>query len=232
MVKNKENKHNLYNVHAYVVIILKLSQRFGTWVKKKSHNQMLVNEPKHTTSNLRSLHTLLQHTLSQLIIYCNVVELWTCSNSNTERCVQSSGDFIGRHWVMLISDEYFHKCCTWFNAPKFCTWMCLPDSENSPFAIPKKAQFLDPSIYHFLQKNTQFGPNCVLFWHNSPKYTQFCKLGALGQWQKPSHRYTKFHENTPQKAGTYTYTSIILSNPPGFGSVACSIRQSTCYSTL
>ena len=147
--------NNLYNVHAYVVIILKLSQRFGTWVKKKrSHNQMLVNEPKHTTSNLRSVHTLLQHTLSQLIIYCNVVELWTCSNSNTERCVQSSGDFIGRHWVMLTSDEYFHKCCTWFNAPKFCTWMCLPDSKKSLFSIPKKNTILRPFNYTIFSRKT------------------------------------------------------------------------------
>ncbi len=46
------------------------------------------------------------------------------------------------------------------------------------------------------------------------KYTQFCKKGTLGQWWKPTHWYTKFHENTPQKAGTLFLYQYILSIPP------------------
>ena len=46
----------------------------------------------------------------------------------------------------------------------------------------------------------------TILWHrptqayaqaNFPKYTQFCKLSALGLGQKPTHRYTKYEEKTP-----------------------------------
>ena len=31
---------------------------------------------------------------------------------------------------------------------------------------------------------------------------------------KPTDRYTKFHEEAPQKAGTYTYTISMWETPP------------------
>ena len=75
--------------------------------------------------------------------------------------------------------------------------MLKVDFKILTISIPQKAGFCDPSLYQIATKNTQFGINWVLFWLNFPKYTQLCKLSALGLKLKPTHRYTNNYEKAP-----------------------------------
>ena len=54
----------------------------------------------------------------------------------------------------------------------------------------------------------QFYPKWMLFYHISPKYTQFMKFGCFCLGWKSNHWYTKITENMLQNAGTCMYTTI------------------------
>ena len=61
-------------------------------------------------------------------------------------------------------------------SPKFCMWMCLLDSQKSLFTIPIK--IWGPINIPFSGEKHPIWAKLGAF---LPKYTQFCKLGALGQ---------------------------------------------------
>ncbi len=77
-----------------------------------------------------------------------------------------------------------------------------------------KKQFLDPSIYHFLLKNTQFRPNWVLFWQNLPKYTQFANWVYGSVMETHPLIYQISWKYTQKGRHVYVYTSIYWV-PPG-----------------
>ena len=109
------------------------------------------------------------------------------------------------HYSFAVKVNMSHPSYDGGCSPKFCTWMCLLASKKSLFPIPIKAQLWDPSIYHFLQKNTQFGSHWVLFWQNSQITPNFANWAHWVSDGNPPIDIPNFMKVHPKRLDTSIY---------------------------
>ena len=99
-------------------------------------------------------------------------------------------------------------------SPKF--YMDVPASpRKSDFLYTNFLPNLPPISIPFSKEKHPILNKLGAFYNNLPKIHPIYKIWAPSSLMKPPpHRYTKFREKAPQKAGTYTYIMSIW-DPPG-----------------
>ena len=89
-------------------------------------------------------------------------------------------------------------------------------------AEPRKFDFLyanflpkyPPISLPFLIENHPILPKCCAVYNNLLKIHPLFEFGLLRLWWKPTGCCTKFCKKAPQKAGTYTYFTTSMWEPP------------------
>ena len=102
-------------------------------------------------------------------------------------------------------------------------WLLPPKSYVDVPARRRKSDFLHtnflpnfpPISIPFLQEKHTILTKLGAFYNDLPKIHPIYVIWAPSSLMKPPpHRYTKFHEKSPQKAGTCSYT-MSMWEPPG-----------------
>ena len=114
-------------------------------------------------------------------------------------------DTIIFRYVLTPGGGYFHQNRT---------WMCLPDLENLTFSIYQFLPNFPPISIPFSKEKHPLLTKLGAFYNNLPKIHPIYVIWAPSSLVNP-HRYTKFREKAPQKAGTYTFTMSMWDPPPG-----------------